>query len=98
MWLKSLSSDAWVNMNHITHFSIVETQIVETGEPLYNEPYSVHTYLSDDPEEYGIRVCEGNMEECKEFIKEQLLLQSTYQWIGYLVAGGVGAVITLLFT
>ena len=34
----------------------------------------------------------------QEVIKRKLRLQSLYQWIGYLVAGGVGAVITLIFS
>ena len=45
-----------------------------------------------------ITVKRGTCEECEEFIKERLLLQSALQWIGYLVAGGVGAVLTLIFS
>ena len=45
-----------------------------------------------------IPVCQGSREECREFIDKQQFLEGLFQWIGYLVAGGVGAVLTLIFT
>ena len=45
-----------------------------------------------------IPVCQGSKEKCEQFVVEQQLLESAFQWIGYLVAGGVGAVLTLIFT
>ena len=104
MWIKSLSREVWVNINHITHFSIEFS-----GDPP-KICYDVVAYLnaSDkglNPRQHKvvegqafITVKRGTYEECKEFIKERLLLQSTLQWIGYLVAGGVGAVLTLIFS
>ena len=45
-----------------------------------------------------IPVCRGSEEECEQFVSDKSFLQSTYEWLGYLVAGGVGAVLTLIFT
>ena len=106
MWIKSLnkSIEAWVNMNHITHFSI------KSSKPPTKIPYDVVAYLNAsneglDPREGEnvdgqafITVKRGTKEECEEFVKEQLFLQSALQWVGYLVAGGVGAVLTLIFS
>lgn len=105
MWIKSLnkSREVWVNMNHITHFSIKLS-----GDPPEIR-YDVVAYLNAsheglDPRQHEIvdgqafiTVKRGTHEECEEFIKEKLFLQSAWQWIGYLVAGGVGAVLTYLF-
>ena len=45
-----------------------------------------------------ILVCQGSKEECREFIDKQQFLEGLFQWVGYLVAGGVGAVLTLFFS
>ena len=45
-----------------------------------------------------IPVCQGSRTECREFIEKQQFLEGLFQWVGYLVAGGVGAVFTLIFT
>ena len=39
MWIRSLSREVWVNMNHITHFSI------ELSNDPKNIPYDVGVYL-----------------------------------------------------
>ena len=104
MWIKSVDNDVWINMNHITHFAI--TQIPDS----YDESYIAEAYLDTSKmaittprqgfaqDQARERVYQGTSQECEEFIKEQLFLQSAWQWIGYLVAGGVGAVLTLIFT
>ena len=106
MWIKSLnrSREVWVNMNHITHFSI------ELSNAPTRIPYDVVAYLNAsnkglDPRQGEtvdgqafITVKRGTHEECEEFIKEQINLQTAWQWIGYLVAGGIGAILTLIFT
>ena len=45
-----------------------------------------------------IPVCRGSRTECREFVDKQQFLEGLFQWVGYLVAGGVGAVLTYLFT
>ena len=45
-----------------------------------------------------VTVKRGSEEEPKLFVKEQAFLQVAYQWIGYLVDGGVEAVLTLIFS
>ena len=103
MWIKSLSREVWVNMNHITHFRI------ELSNDPTNIPYDVVVYLDTShtghsPREHEtvegqafITVYRGTEKKCKWFINRKLRLQSIYQWLGYLVAGGVGAVLTYLF-
>ena len=106
MWIKSLDTGrhAWVNINHITHFEI------ELSNDPVNIPYDVVAYL--DTETIGrsprqrkivegqafVTVKRGTHEECEQFIREKIGLQTAWQWIGYLVAGGVGAVLTLFFS
>ena len=105
MWIKTLDTDVWVNMVHITHFSIVKM-----GSPAEYEIHQVTAFLDASAGEFmpskldiaqvqaSVLVYDGTYEECEEFIKEQIGLQAAWQWIGYLVAGGVGAVLTLLFS
>ena len=105
MWIKSLETEVWININHITHFSIVE--------PTYDNripDHEVYAFLDTSAGQFtsskldnaqvqaSVLVYEGTHEECEQFIKEQIGLQTAWQWIGYLVAGGVGAVLTLLFS
>ena len=104
MWIKSLSRNTWVNITHITHFSI---HLANT--PTKRVSHDVVAYLDTsrnghDPRQYQVidgqafvTVKRGTYEECEEFVKEQTFLQTAYQWIGYLVAGGIGAVLTLWF-
>ena len=40
MWIKSLDTDVWVNMIHITHFSIVKM-----GSPAEYEIHEVNAFL-----------------------------------------------------
>ena len=105
MWIKSLSSDTWVNITHITHF-----RIHHSNHPLNHTLHDVVAYLDAsatgfDPRQHAdiegqafVTVNRGTYEECEEFVKEQTFLQTTYQWLGYLVAGGIGAVLTLIFS
>ena len=104
MWIKTLDTGrhAWVNINHITHFEI------ELSNNTAIKPYDVVAYL--DTETIGhnprkgeivegqafVTVKRGTEKQCKRFIKKKLCLQFISQWIGYLVAGGVGAVLTYL--
>ena len=101
MWIKALDRYVWVNMKHITHFTI-ETD----DEPFRKGNRFVYAYLDANSRRYQNRwetdqtrilVCEGSTEECEQFIVEKQLLESAFQWLGYLVAGGVGAVLTLIF-
>ena len=104
MWIKSLSSDAWINLTHITHF-----KIEDSNAPVNSKPYDVVAYLDAShigysPREHEVvegqafvTVKHGTAKKCKWFIKRKLFWQSLSQWIGYLVAGGLGAVLTYLF-
>ena len=108
MWIKSLDTDVWINMNHITHFRIVEIrapagfEIHETHEVTAfldtSEGQFIPSKLDTEQVQASVSVYAGTSEECEQFIKEQIGLQTAWQWIGYLVAGGVGAVLTLLFS
>ena len=46
----------------------------------------------------SIWVYEGSEKQCVGFIKRKLRWQTIYQWLGYLVAGGIGAVLTYFLT
>ena len=106
MWIKSLDDDVWVNMIHITTFSIVERgyssnrtthevyAFLDTSSKIFN-PFDLS---SNQQEQASVIIYRGSHEECEVFVKEKTFLQVAFQWIGYLVAGGVGAVITLIFT
>ena len=106
MWIKSLYDDTWVNMKHVTHFRIESDAPERRGNNLVyayidsNEVRSSPGILPTPSElnQARILVCQGSQEECEQFIVEQQQLESMFQWLGYLVAGGVGAVLTLIFT
>ena len=104
MWIKSLYDDTWVNMKHVTHFSIEMDTAERRGNNLgyaylnTNEIRMNENLLKDEQNQARILVCQGSVEECEQFIVEKQLLESVFQWLGYLVAGGVGAVLTLIFT
>lgn len=103
MWIKSLRQDAWVNITHITHF-----RIDHLDDSMNRTLHRVVAYLDAgaggrESELHGITndqafeiVKHGTYEECEEFVKEQICLQTVYQWLGYIVAGGIGAVLTLI--
>ena len=105
MWIKSLDDDVWVNMIHITDFSISET--ISHSECKTHEVYawldtSRKIFTPFDPslnlqEQAFIIVCQGTYEKCNDFVERQISLQTAYQWLGYIVAGGIGAVLTLWF-
>ena len=59
------------------------------------KPSQKHHIVEDQAR---IPVCKGTKDECEQFIKDKTFLQSAYEWIGYVVAGGVGAILTLIFT
>ena len=93
MWVKSLDENDWVNMVHITNFSIEET-----GLRLDCKTYEVYAFLdasrkifnpfnpsSNLQEPAFIIVCRGTYIECEEFVKERIYLQTAYQWVGYIV-------------
>ena len=107
MWIKSLDHDTWVSMKHVTHFRI-ESDTPDV-EPTGNNV--VYAYLDSNElrwspnqnsfwnsDQARILVCQGSQEECKQFIVEHQLLESAFQWIGYIVAGGIGAVLTYFLT
>ena len=106
MWIKSLDQDVWVNMKHITHFEI-EHKALGHGEPPYHVAYaylnasgssiSKPSGLSISEGQASIVVCRGTEQECEQFVNEQKYLETAYQWLGYLVAGGIGSVLTLIF-
>ena len=104
MWIKSLYDDVWVNMKHITHFSI------ESDEPERRGNNLVYAYLDTtrkrwnpntldqwDPDQARLLVCQGSKEKCVEFIDKQQFYEGLFQWVGYFVAGGIGAILTLIF-
>ena len=105
MWIKSLDTDVWINMTHITHFSIVgptyDNRIPDHEVYAFLDASANHPTgrtLEPEPDQASLMVYQGTYEECDQFIKEQIGLQTAWQWLGYLVAGGVGAVLTLLFS
>ena len=96
MWIKSLTRDTWVNVNHITHYDI------RASKPPNVKGYcNVVAHLAENKlieDQTYVTVKRGNYEECEQFVNDQTFLQAAYQWIGYLVAGGVGAVLTFFFS
>ena len=105
MWIKSLDQDVWVNVNHITHFSIQQVPLPYETEKTYiayaylNAGESGIYFPKESPPQVQVHipVCQGRREECVEFIDKQKFLEGLFQWVGYLVAGGIGAVLTLIF-
>lgn len=102
MWIKSLDNNrglgqnVWVNMNHITHFTI-RTLPSPIPSKEKNTIYGVKVYL-DAQDKTGVLVYRGTEKKCQQFIKKQLRRQAISQWIGYLVAGGLGAVFAAVLT
>ena len=111
MWIRSLDNNihfgrnVWVSMNHITHFTVRQLPSQRGDSPA---KYGVEIYLdaSQKPiqprfqmtqDQVSVLVYRGTEKKCQRFIKRKLRWQFISQWIGYLVAGGVGAVLTYLF-
>ena len=108
MWIKALDRYVWVNIKHITHFEIEEKNLgLGDGSPPY---YVAYAYLNAssmrwspsaernyEQDQARISVCQGSKEECGEFIDKTQFLEGLFQWVGYLVAGGIGAILTLIF-
>ena len=107
-WIKS--ADRWININHITRFSI-QTDM----EPLQRGLYNVYahlsigiTKLSPDFRAYGgspptpyetayeIHVFSGTRSECQDYVTEKTLLQQTYHWLTHLAAGLLGGLVIWL--
>ena len=109
MWIKSVSSDVWINMNHITHLAVRMTPDL-SSEPDVPREYAVDAYLdasealilpvsyeNETPQDQtSIPVYYGTAKKCKWFIIRKLWRQGISQWFGYLVAGGLGAVLAVL--
>ena len=108
MWIKSLSGrKAWVNINHITH---LEIHISKYATHNKNKTHDVVAYLDAIKSEHNITesgthivpdqvfvtVKCGTEKQCERFIKWTLRWRGISQWIGYLVAGGLGAVLAVL--
>ena len=110
MWIKS--DTTWININHITHFSIQQD-----FEPLRRGVYEVYahlsigiTKLSPDSRAYGgspptpyetayeILVFSGTKDECETYVREKTFVQQGYHWLSHLGAGLLGGLLTLLFT
>ena len=106
MWIKSLYDDTWVNMKHITHFRIESDDAPERRNNNLVYAYLDSNEIRWSPNQHSfwnsdqarILVCQGSKEECEQFIVEQQQLESAFQWIGYVVAGGIGAVLTYFLT
>ena len=103
MWIKTLETEVWININHITHFSIVgstydnripDHEVYAFLDASEEAPHSSQHEFSQG--QAYLKVYSGSYKKCKRFIKKKLRWQSVSQWIGYLVAGGVGAVLTYL--
>ena len=64
MWIKSLDSDIWVSMKHVTHFKIQGKGQIQYTPDLYN----AYAYL-DRPDTHPARilVCQANKDACREF-------------------------------
>ena len=113
MWIKSsdnnihLGSNVWISMNHITHFAIRQ---MPTPNSETNETYGVEVYLNASEkaittprlglsqDQTSVLVYRGTEKKCQQFIIRKLRRQSISQWIGYLVAGGLGAVLAAVLT
>ena len=91
-------------MSHITHFSI-QSILFNRDSPDYEVVVFLDASaqslllptLDSEQDQACLTVCQGPEKKCKRFIKRKLRWQSISQWIGYLVAGGLGAVLTYLF-
>ena len=57
--------------------------------------YAVYAYLNTNEQ---FMVCLGTEKKCQQFIKKKLRWQAISQWIGYLVAGTLGAVLAAVIT
>ena len=118
MWIKALDRSMWVNMKHVTHFSVqteavVRGSVMTSGYVAYayinassvRSNYTLNNILRGDrcPEETSVSdqtrilVCQGSAEECEQFVADKTFLEEAFQWVGYLVAGGIGAILTLIF-
>ena len=110
MWIRC-GNYGWINMNHITHFTIQQ----DSGHPFHRHLYHVYAHLSigitklspdnrmfggDPPTPYAstyeIPVFTGTAEACETYVKERTFVQQGYYWLSHLAAGLIGGLITLL--
>ena len=105
MWIKSLTRETWINMNHITHFHI-SISLAPNEKGTYDVMAHLDaTEMRLDRANYKpiedqayVTVYKGTLGKCKRFIWQKRFREWLSKWIGYLVAGGVGAVLTFLFS
>lgn len=107
-WINS--GDRWINVNHITHFTI-QQNFDSSSRKLYDVYAHLSigvTKLSRDFRAYGgdpptpyetayeIHVFSGTRDQCQEYVTEKTLLQQTYHWLTHLAAGLLGGLVILL--
>ena len=61
------------------------------------KPMSPASSPTMESDQARIVVCQGTEEECEQFVADQTFLDDAFQWVGYLVAGVGGAILTLIF-
>ena len=86
-------------INQDARFRKIEKNSFTTYAYLDASQSGIYKRSRQNPPQEQIRlsVCQGSKEECEQFIVEKHLLEEAFQWLGYLVAGGVGAILTLIF-
>lgn len=82
MWIKSLETKVWININHIIHFSIVMPDY-DNRVP-HHEVYaflgaSESGMFNNEQDRVFLTVYQRTSEECEQFIKEQIGLQTAWQ-------------------
>ena len=108
MWIRS--DNQWINMNHITHFTI--QYVYDDYSSDQNKVYAHLTFemtkLTPDHRAYGgppptqyttpyeILVFSGTIEECQQYVTEKTLLQQAYHWLTHLAAGLLGGLVIWL--
>lgn len=107
MWIKC--EHTWVNINHITHFSIQEDYSpLRRMCDVYAHLSIGVTKLTPDFRVYGgnpptpyttayeILVFSGTIEECRQYVTEKTFLQQAYHWLTHLAAGLLGGLVIWL--
>ena len=79
-----------------THDVVAYLDAIKSEHKIKSEHNITESGTHIVPDQVFVTVKHGTEKQCERFIKWTLRWQAISQWIGYLVAGGLGAVLAVL--
>ena len=85
--------------SHITAFSVEQSSVYDEEhdiEVAIPDIYEVIVHLDSHHQPPQLSVFQGSESECHQFVERKLRRQEVLKWIGYVVAGLAGSLLTVL--